>query len=75
MPEEVIKGFVDLGGSYLVSMHWGMFNMSLHNWFDPVEEATTRSRQNKIQLITPRLGALISLEDPPMFDQWWKIVK
>jgi L-ascorbate metabolism protein UlaG (beta-lactamase superfamily) len=48
MPEEVIKGFGDLGGRYLVPVHWDMFNMSLHNWFDQVEEATTRSKQNKI---------------------------
>lgn len=71
MPDEVIKGFNDLGGSYLVPVHWGMFNMSLHNWFDPAAEVTARSRQNDIQLITPRLGKLISLDDPPPFDEWW----
>ena len=72
MPDEVIKGFNDLGGRYLVPVHWGMFNMSLHNWFDPAAEVTARSRQNDIQLITPRLGELISLDDPPLFDEWWR---
>jgi hypothetical protein len=55
MPEEVIKGFGDLGGSYLVPVNWGMFNMSLHKRLDPVEEVTMRSKQNKIQVITHAL--------------------
>ena len=49
-----------------------MFNMSLHNWFDPAVELAVRSRQSKIQMITPRLRELISLEYPPLFDEWWK---
>jgi len=74
MPDEVIKGFNDLGGRYLVPVHWGMFNMSLHNWFDPAVEVAARSKQSKIQLITPRLGELILLDNPPLFDEWWKAV-
>jgi len=70
----VIKGFNDLGGRYLVPVHWGMFNMSLHNWFDPAVEVAARSKQSKIQLITPRLGELILLDNPPLFDEWWKAV-
>ena len=74
MPHEVIKGFKDLGGRYLVPVHWGMFNISLHNWFDPPAEVTVRSRDNEIQLITPRLGEIVSLENPPLFDEWWTTV-
>ena len=75
MPEEMIKGFTELGGRYLVPVHWGMFNLSLHNWYDPANEATVRAKQQQIQLITPRLGELITLENPPLFDEWWKEVK
>ena len=74
MPHEVIKGFKDLGGHYLVPVHWGMFNISLHNWFDPPAEVTARSRDSEIQLITPRLGEIVSLENPPLFDEWWTTV-
>ena len=37
-------------------------------------EVAVRSKQSKIQLITPHLGELISLEDQPLFDEWWKAV-
>lgn len=75
MPHDVITGFMELRGNYLVPVHWGMFDMSLHNWFDPPSKISKLAKQNNINLITPRLGAIIRLEDPPLFDEWWREVK
>ena len=52
-------------------VHWGMFNLAPHNWFDPPSEITRRAKAEDIKLITPRLGQLISLDNPPLYDQWW----
>ena len=71
MPDEAIKGFQELKGKYLVPIHWGMFNLSVHNWYDPPQEITKLAEENDIQLITPRLGQLITLDNPSLFDQWW----
>ena len=71
MPEEAIKGFQELGGTYLVPVHWGMFNLSVHNWYDPPNEITKLAKQADIKLITPRLGQLVSLDNPILYDQWW----
>ncbi|MGC6530346.1 MAG: MBL fold metallo-hydrolase [Candidatus Puniceispirillaceae bacterium] len=71
LPKEAITAFQDLGGTYLVPVHWGMFNLSVHNWYDPPNEITRLAKQEDIQLITPRLGQLISLDNPPLYDQWW----
>ena len=71
MPDETIKAFEDLGGTYLVPVHWGMFDLSVHNWYDPPNEVTERARQANIKLITPRLGQLVSLDKPSLFDRWW----
>ena len=71
MPDEAIKGFQELKGKYLVPIHWGMFNLSVHNWYDPPKEITKLAEENDIQLITPRLGQLITLDNPSLFDQWW----
>ena len=61
MPEEAITGFQELGGNYLVPIHWGMFDLSVHNWYDPPREITKRAKAADIKLITPRLGAIIPL--------------
>ena len=71
MPDETIKAFEDLGGTYLVPVHWGMFDLSVHNWYDPPNEVTKRAKDANINLITPRLGQLISLDKPSLFDRWW----
>lgn len=71
LPSEAITGFQELGGKYLVPVHWGMFDLSVHNWYDPPNEITRLAKEADIQLITPRLGQLISMENPPLFDQWW----
>ena len=71
MPDEVISAFQDLGGEYLVPVHWGMFDLSVHNWYDPPNEVTKRAQDANIKLITPRIGQLINLDKPSLFDKWW----
>ena len=71
LPDEAITAFKDVGGTYLVPVHWGMFNLSVHNWFDPPNEITRLAKAEDIKLITPRLGQLIDLNNPPLYDQWW----
>ena len=71
LPDEVITAFQDVTGRYLVPIHWGMFDLAVHNWYDPANEVTRRAKAANIALITPRLGQVISLENPPLFDQWW----
>ena len=71
LPDEAITAFKDVGGTYLVPVHWGMFNLSVHNWFDPPNEITRLAKTEDIKLITPRLGQLIDLNNPPLYDQWW----
>ena len=75
LPEEAVTAFQDLQGRYLVPVHWGMFDLSVHNWYDPPEDITKRAKAENIKLITPRLGHLISLDNPPLYDQWWQEVK
>ena len=71
LPEEAVTAFQDVGGTYLVPIHWGMFNLAPHNWFDPPNEITKHAKRADIALITPRIGQLISLDNPPLYDQWW----
>ena len=71
LPEEGVKGFEELKGDYLVPVGWGMFNLAVHNWYDPPVQATKLARERGIKLITPRLGQVISMENPPLFDEWW----
>ena len=71
LPEEAVQAAVDLRGRYLVPVHWGMFNLAIHNWYDPIQESVKYSKKYKVKLMTPKLGQLISLADKTKTDDWW----
>ena len=71
MPEEAILGFLDLKGEYLVPVHWGMFNIAIHNWYDPIQESVKYSSKYGVALMTPKLGQLVELNQNNFFENWW----
>jgi len=72
MPEEAIQGFLDLQGKILIPIHWGMFNLSIHNWYDPIQESVKYSSKYGVELMTPKLGQLVSLDRKNIFEKWWE---
>ena len=74
MPEEAILGFLDLKGKYLVPVHWGMFNIAVHNWYDPIQESVIYSSKYGVTLMTPKLGQLVYLNKSNNFENWWNLL-
>ena len=72
MPDEVIKGFVDLKGENLIPIHWGMFTLAMHNWFDPPVEIKKRAKDQNISLITPVIGQVINMKKMTSTESWWE---
>jgi L-ascorbate metabolism protein UlaG (beta-lactamase superfamily) len=71
LPEEAVQASIDLKGRYLVPVHWGMFNLAIHNWYDPIQESVKFSKKHNVNLMTPKLGQLISLEKSIKTISWW----
>ena len=71
LPEEAVQASIDLKGRYLVPMGWGMFNLAIRNWYDPIQESVKYSKKYKVKLMTPKLGQLISLKNSTKTDDWW----
>ena len=74
MPEEAAQAVQDLKGKAMVPIHWGMFSLALHDWFEPVEESEKYAKKYGIKLITPKLGQLVSTESQNVFEKWWKVL-
>ena len=72
MPDEVIKGFIDVKGENLIPIHWGMFTLAMHNWFDPPVEIEKRAKEQNISLITPIIGQVIDMENLIVSESWWE---
>ncbi len=72
LPEETAQAFIDLKGKRLVPVHWGMFDLSLHSWHDPIERIEKASKERNINLLTPKFGQLVKLDEDTIFEKWWK---
>ncbi len=73
-PENALKAFEWLGGGTLLPVHWGTFNLALHDWDDPAETLFTLANQRGARIITPRLGAVVEPEHLDRAHPWWREV-
>jgi L-ascorbate metabolism protein UlaG (beta-lactamase superfamily) len=72
LPEETAQAFLDLRGKKLVPVHWGMYTLSLHSWYEPVEEMEKLAKLKNIDYVTPKIGQLIDLGKENIIERWWK---
>lgn len=72
LPEETAQAFIDLKGKKLVPVHWGMFDLSLHSWYEPIERLEEQAKLRNIDLLTPKFGQLVKSKEENIFEKWWK---
>lgn len=71
-PEHALDAFTMLGAGTLLPIHWGTFNLALHDWDDPGETLVTLAESRGARVLTPRLGQVFEpsqLEGPT---PWWR---
>ena len=59
-PEDNVLAFKELNARTLVPVHWGMFALSRHSWYDPTLRITGLAKEHDLQLYIPKLGELMS---------------
>lgn len=73
MPEEVIMAAGDLGARWLMPVHWGKFSLSLHDWNEPARRVLNAAREAGQDIITPRIGEIVTLGESRIWPEWWEI--
>ena len=72
MPQETVQAFIDLKGSVLVPIHNSTFDLSVHAWFDPLEQVLKYSDEQNVKLLVPEMGDPINLNAIPELKTWWQ---
>ncbi len=72
LPEDSIKAYRDLRGRRYFPIHWGMFSLSSHSWFEPIERISKLATDHSIPLVTPVLGEIVVLNSAYTSAAWWK---
>lgn len=71
-PEETLQAQIDVDAKFLVPIHWGMFDLSLHHWAEPIERTYKIAKAWDIPIITPRLGEIVNTGKPFQNKPWWE---
>ena len=75
-PDGAAQAFRELAGSHsaglLMPIHWGLFNLALHAWRQPIERMTQLAKEQGIQLFSPAPGTPTDFDGEPMASTWWR---
>ena len=75
-PEQSAQAHIDIKGKYLVPIHNGTFDLSIHTWTDPFERISIAAKALSVNLLTPHMGQLIRLQDQVdnavTENAWWR---
>lgn len=73
-PEGAVQAFEALGGKgLLMPIHWGLFDLALHDWKQPIEHICEIADKKKIPLWIPEPGMPTEVvRDTPVRSLWWR---
>lgn len=73
-PDGAVQAFAALGGSgLLMPIHWGLFDLALHSWRQPIERMTELANLHGIKLWSPEPGVPIEVCDgQELRSDWWR---
>lgn len=71
-PEETAQAGLDVKAKKIMPIHWGAFKLAMHTWTDPIERVSKKAKELQIELVTPKIGEVIVIEDTTkMNSPWW----
>lgn len=73
-PENALKALDLLGGGAFLPVHWGTFNLAVHDWDEPAETLLAQAPRQGVQLLMPRLGEPVEPAQGRDLAPWWRAV-
>lgn len=70
-PEQAVKAHQLLAGRVLLPVHWGLFDLAVHNWTEPGERVVVAAKQAGVKLALPRPGGSIEPSKVRSAKKWW----
>ena len=74
-PEDAVKVHLDLRGKRMLPVHWATFNLGFHDWDEPVRRALAAAYEYEVDIVTPRIGEVVTAGQPFVSTKWWEMIK
>ena len=55
-PHEVIKEFKELKGRVLLPIHWGVFDLAMHPYYESINKVCELAKEHNVPLLLPAMG-------------------
>ncbi|QJB58437.1 hydrolase [Pseudodesulfovibrio sp. zrk46] len=72
LPDEAAQAYFDLRAEMFIPIHWAMFELSMHTWYQPGMEIYALAEQRGINLVTPMIGEMVDTDKPLPRMAWWR---
>lgn len=72
LPEQSVQAHLDLKGKAMLPIHNSTFDLSLHDWYEPLERARELAEARNVHLLTPVFGEQVSITEPQVSYAWWR---
>ncbi len=60
-PEQAVTAHRMVRGKHLLPVHWGLFDLALHGWTEPVERVLAAAEEQGVTVSTPKPGGQVDL--------------
>lgn len=70
-PEQAVQAHRMLQGRVMMPVHWGMFDLAMHGWTEPVERVLVAAKERGVVVTTPQLGESFEPRLALPRERWW----
>ena len=74
-PEQAVLAHTLVRGQVMLPVHWGLFDLALHGWTEPMERVLVAAQAKGVRLVAPQPGGRVEPETDwrPAADvpRWW----
>jgi L-ascorbate metabolism protein UlaG (beta-lactamase superfamily) len=74
-PEQTLQAHLDLKGRWLLPIHNGTFDLSMHAWYEPFDRILALAWERNVSITTPQMGEAFNLMHPQRGGAWWLAVE
>ncbi len=71
-PREAMQAARDLRAQFHFPVHWGMFELALHDWDDPIRRLAKLRDEHSVPQLTPQLGQVVQIPGDVPDQAWWE---
>ncbi|MEO6526549.1 MAG: MBL fold metallo-hydrolase [Gemmatimonadaceae bacterium] len=70
-PEQAVRAHRLVRGAVMLPVHWGLFDLALHGWTEPIERVLVAAAAEGARVLTPRPGELVEPATATKSTPWW----